>query len=137
MARILVADDDPAMLRLMSRILTGAGHRVASASSGLEVLAKLGLEPEDPAAELPDLIILDIVMPKSDGYTAGMVIRNRERTRRIPIIVVSAMAGSSRVFGAKIDADGFVDKPFSVDRLLSEVRSALGRRADPNPSSGA
>lgn len=128
MAHILIADDDSAIVDLMNVILTKAGHRVTSCASGLETLRKLGLQPEDPAADMPDLIILDIMMPKSDGYTVGTVIRNRDKTRDIPILVVSALREMSPLFRATVNVDGFMSKPFSPDDLLGNVAQLLTNR---------
>ena len=125
MAHILVADDDSAIVDLITTILTKAGHRVSRSGSGLETLRKLGLEPEDASADLPDLTLLDIMMPKSDGYTVGTVIRNRERTRSIPIIIVSALREMSRLFEATVKVDGFLTKPFSPEDLVGSISRAL------------
>jgi two-component system, OmpR family, alkaline phosphatase synthesis response regulator PhoP len=131
MAHILIADDDPAIVDLMTTILSKAGHRVTRSDSGLDTLRKLGLEPENPSAELPDLILLDIMMPKSDGYTVGTVIRNRERTRRIPILIVSALREMSRLFDATVKIEGFLTKPFSPDELLGTVAKILASAKTP------
>ncbi|MBI5241179.1 MAG: response regulator [Elusimicrobia bacterium] len=127
MAHILVADDDSAIVDLITTILSKAGHQISRSASGLETLRKLGLEPEDASVELPDLILLDIMMPKSDGYTVGTVIRNRERTRHIPIIIVSALREMSRLFEATVKVDGFLSKPFSPDDLLGTVNKILAQ----------
>jgi CheY-like chemotaxis protein len=129
MAHILIADDDSTIVDLMAAILGRVGHRITKASSGLDTLRKLGLEPDDPTAELPDLILLDIMMPKSDGYTVGTVIRTRERTREIPIMVVSALREMSRLFDATVKVEGFLTKPFSPEDLLSTVAKILSAKA--------
>ena len=121
MAHILISDDDAGILKLMATILSKAGHEVVTCSSGLETLKKLGVQPEDPSVELPDLLILDIMMPKSDGYTVGTVIRNHLRTRGLPILVVSALREMSRLFTATVQVDGFLSKPFSPEELIAEA----------------
>ena len=131
MAHILIADDEPSIVTLMSEILTHAGHRVSTSYSGLDTLKKLGLEPENPAVELPDLVILDIMMPHSDGYTVGTVIRNRERTRHIPILVVSALREMSRLFDATVKVEGFLTKPFTPEDLLGNVAKILAASKAP------
>ena len=128
MARLLISDDDPNILKMMSAVLSQAGHTVATCSSGIETLKKLGIQPEDPNIELPDLLILDIMMPKSDGYTVGTVIRNNPRTRGIPILVVSALREMSRLFTATVQVDGFLTKPFDPADLISSIAKILERR---------
>lgn len=128
MAQIMVSDDDASVLKLMATILTKAGHKVVTCTSGLETLKKLGIQPDDPAQELPDLLVLDIMMPKSDGYTVGTVIRNNPRTRGIPILVVSALREMSRLFTATVQVDGFLTKPFAPEDLIGNVAKILDKR---------
>lgn len=113
---------------MMSTILEKTGYRVTKSFSGLETLRKLGIQPEDAGAELPDLIILDIMMPKSDGYTVGTVIRNNARTRGIPILVVTALREMSRLFTATVTVDGFLSKPFSPEELTGQIAGILEKR---------
>jgi len=129
MAHILIADDDHATVELMEIILTRADHRITKCGSGRETLKTLGLEPEDPSADLPDLILLDIMMPKTDGYTIGTMIRNHERTRHIPIMIVSALREMSRLFDATVKVEGFLTKPFSPEDLLGTVAKILAAKA--------
>ena len=124
----MVSDDDASILKLMAAILTKAGHKVSTCSSGLETLKKLGIQPEDASVELPDLLVLDIMMPKSDGYTVGTVIRNNPRTRGIPILVVSALREMSRLFTATVQVDGFLTKPFAPEDLIGNVAKILAKR---------
>ncbi|MDD5655884.1 MAG: response regulator, partial [Elusimicrobia bacterium] len=119
------SDDDFGVVDLMATILAKAGHRVSTSASGLETLQKLGLQPDDPAAKLPDLLVLDIMMPKSDGYTVGTVIRNNPRTRALPIVVVSALREMSRLFTATVQVEGFITKPFSPEDLISTIAKVL------------
>ncbi len=128
MAQIMVSDDDAGILALMATILTKAGHKVTTCASGLETIKKLGLQPDDASAELPDLLVLDIMMPKSDGYTVGTVIRNNPRTRGIPILVVSALREMSRLFTATVQVDGFLTKPFAPEDLIGNVAKILAKR---------
>lgn len=128
MAHILISDDDAGILKLMATILSKAGHEVVTCSSGLETLKKLGVQPEDPSVELPDLLVLDIMMPKSDGYTVGTVIRNHPRTRGLPILVVSALREMSRLFTATVQVDGFLSKPFSPEELIADIAQILEKR---------
>lgn len=128
MARILISEDDENVLKVTAKILSKAGHKVSTCTSGLEALRQLGLEPADASVELPDLIILDIMMPKMDGYAVGTVIRSVARTRAIPILVVSALREMSPLFTATVQVNGFLTKPFSPEDLLAEVAKILGQR---------
>jgi len=128
MAQIMVSDDDTSVLKLIATILAKAGHKVTTCASALDTLKKLGLQPDDPAVDLPDLLVLDIMMPKSDGYTVGTVIRNNPRTRNIPILVVSALREMSRLFTATVQVDGFLTKPFAPEDLIGSVAKIIEKR---------
>jgi len=128
MAHILICDDDAAVLKMMAMVLSKAGHKVSTCATGGETLKKLGVQPEDTSSELPELIILDIMMPKSDGYTVGTILRNNIRTRRIPILVVSALREMSRLFTATVQVDGFLTKPFAPEDLVGNVAKILEKR---------
>jgi CheY-like chemotaxis protein len=125
MAEILISDDDVDVLDLMAAILTEAGHTVAKSPSGSDTLKRLGITPDDASAELPDLIVLDIMMPKLDGYTIGNLIRSNPRTHAIPILVLSALQEMSRLFTATVQVEGFLRKPFTPAELLASVVKAL------------
>jgi CheY-like chemotaxis protein len=127
-AQVLVVDDNAAFIRLMTRILNRAGHKVVTCASGLEALKKMGLQPDDESIEPPDLVVLDIMMPKSDGYLVAAACRDSPRTREIPIVVVSALKELSRLFTAKVQVDGFLTKPFSSEELIEKVAKALAKR---------
>ncbi|HAM34355.1 MAG TPA: hypothetical protein DEB40_09085 [Elusimicrobia bacterium] len=128
MANILIADDDPGVVEVMAKILEKAGHVVSKSGSGAETFQALGIRPLDETAFLPDLIILDIMMPRSDGYTVGTMIRNNPRTRDIPILVVSALRELSRLFTATVPVQGFLTKPFVPQELLDRIAQILASR---------
>lgn len=125
MAHILVIDDDPGILTLLATILAKEGHTVAACSSGSDALKKLGVRPAAADSEPPDLVILDIMMPKVDGYSIGKTLRDNPRTRHIPILAVSALRELSRLFTATVQIDGFLHKPFSPEELIVLVRTIL------------
>ena len=124
----MVVDDDADVRQGLSAILGSAGHKVSTCASGLEALKSLGIQPNDDSVDLPDLMVLDIMMPKSDGYVVGTAIRGNTRTRGIPILVVSALPQMSRLFTATLPVDGFLTKPFDPKRLIDVVAKLIGKR---------
>jgi CheY-like chemotaxis protein len=128
MAEILIADDDPDVTKMMAAILRQAGHKVITCDSGVAALKTLGIQPDDATAELPDILILDIMMPKTDGYMAATVIRKNPRTRAIPILVVSALHDLSRLFTATLQVEEFLTKPFTPEDLTGRVAKILKGR---------
>ncbi|MDD5629342.1 MAG: response regulator [Elusimicrobia bacterium] len=130
MAKIMVIDDEADVLLLVEAILTRAGHEVSTCSSGLETLKKLGLQPDDASAELPDLLVLDIMMPKMDGYSVITMVRDNPRTRAIPILVISALDKIPRSSSSPVLMDGYLTKPFTHKDLFGNVEKLLkGRKA--------
>lgn len=110
--KILVADDDPAILEVITLILEDAGYEVTPAANGETV--------ENVHGVLPDLILLDIWMSGMDGRDVCRHLRAKKKTQHIPIIMISANkdAGSTAL---EAGANAFVAKPFDMSRLLSTV----------------
>src|SRR3954454_6904201 len=121
MERVLIVDDDPDIQRLVGYNLAQAGFQVLSASSGRTAL-------ESVQNQLPDLIILDIMMPDVDGMEVCKTLRQRENSRRIPIIMLTARSEEiDRVVGFELGADDYVMKPFSPRELVLRVKSIFRR----------
>ena len=115
---VLVVDDDAEIAYAVSKLLQNEGYNTLKASNGFEALDKL-------VTDKVDLIILDIMMPKLDGLSATMKIREREN---IPIIILSAKSeDSDKILGLSIGADDYVTKPYNPEELLARVRSQLRR----------
>lgn len=127
MARILVVDDEADAALLMRFVLERAGHTVQTASNGQEALLKLGLEPPDPAAVLPDLMLLDVMMPIVDGYTVSLRMRQEPRTASVPILVVTCRGDMRHLFLEAPNVAGFIPKPFNPKDLLLAVEKTLSR----------
>ena len=126
--KILVVDDEPLYVRLLKVNLEAEGYQVSSASNGEEALDLL-------SHDLPDLIILDVIMPKLDG------IKTCERIRQfstVPIILLTALGEEhDRVNGLNIGADDYIVKPFSATELVARVRAVLRRTVNQPESSEA
>ncbi len=118
--RILVVDDDPPSVKMVSFLLREEGYDVITASSGEEALHKI-------AMVTPDLVILDVMMPRIDGLTLCRKIR---QDSDLPIIMLSAKGETmDRVTGLKAGADDYLAKPFEPSELLARVKAVL-RRAE-------
>jgi DNA-binding response OmpR family regulator len=118
---VLVADDDADILALVRFRLERAGCTVLAASDGQTAL-ELALDAE------PDLAVLDVTMPRLDGYEVTRRLREREATRRIPIILLTARVQEADVQqGVDAGADEYVTKPFSPLELGARVQAALAR----------
>src|SRR5436190_17638743 len=115
---IVAADDDPQLLRLMMRNLQFEGYEVIPASNGQQAL-------EEIEEQVPDLVLLDVMMPKMDGFTVCQRVREFST---VPIIIVTARGqDQDKVRGLDLGADDYLTKPFSVDELLARVRAVLRR----------
>jgi DNA-binding response OmpR family regulator len=118
---ILIADDDPDILALVSFRLERAGYEVVQARNGEEAV-------QVALARRPDLAVIDVMMPRIDGYEATRQLRQQEETSRMPIILLTARVQEEDIArGFDAGADDYVRKPFSPQELGSRVQAALGR----------
>ncbi len=123
-ARILVVDDDPNIQRFLTYTLKQEGYEVSSAADGAEGLKKW-------AAEHPDLMLLDVTLPKMDGYQVAAKVRADEAgATHVPIIILTAEADiEQKVRGLRAGADDYQIKPFHPAELLARIKSLLARFA--------
>ncbi|MBI5238908.1 MAG: response regulator [Elusimicrobia bacterium] len=121
MAKILIVDDEEHIVALMRFILEKSGHTVSSVGNGQEALRVLGVDPVDGSAVLPDLLVLDVMMPIMDGYTAAVAIKNCPRTAALPLLVVTAKGDVRHLFEAIPSVAGFFEKPFDPKDLREAV----------------
>jgi CheY-like chemotaxis protein len=118
-ATILVVDDDPAMRRLISIVLSQAGYRVTEAGDGLEALASVERQP-------PAGILLDVMMRGMDGLEVCRRLKGDPATAAIPVVLVSALSDAShRQEGLEAGADEFMGKPVNVSDLRAVVRRVI------------
>jgi two-component system phosphate regulon response regulator PhoB/two-component system alkaline phosphatase synthesis response regulator PhoP len=126
---VMLVDDDPMVLRALSSYLSGHEYRVEGYSSGNELLNAL-------EEGVPDLIILDLKLPGMDGFQICQKLRSDERYARIPVIMLSGMAGEEeKVSGLDMGADDYVVKPFSPEELRSRIKAVLRRASGPDTPS--
>ncbi len=121
--KILIVDDDREMVELIELFLRNAGYTPISAFSGEEALEKA-------FGEKPDLILLDIMMPRIDGWEVLRRIKNDPEARNIPVAFITARTQNiDKMIGLSVmKAAGYITKPFSKQELLSEVRRILDQR---------
>jgi len=122
-ARILAVDDEPPILLLLKRNLSARGYEVITATNGEEALVEIENKP-------PDLIILDLMMPRKDGLEVTLEVRTRLGLTT-PIIVLSARGEErKKVEALDLGADDYLTKPFGMDELVARVRVALRHQRD-------
>jgi two-component system KDP operon response regulator KdpE len=121
---ILVVDDEPRMVEFITMNLELEGFRVVGAANGYEALEKA-------AKDMPDLVILDIMMPHMDGFET---LESLRETSQVPVIFLSAKGEEAdRIRGLDLGADDYIAKPFSTRELISRIKAVL-RRTEPAPS---
>ncbi|MFH2202851.1 MAG: response regulator [Elusimicrobiota bacterium] len=127
---ILVADDNPALQKIMRRLFAAEGVRVVCIGNGLEALA-------NATRDVPDIVILDVNMPGMDGYAVCRALREDYRTRHIPVLMLTGMGpGDAELRGLDMGADDYLTKPFDAKRLKARTESLLRRgrsRMELNP----
>jgi two-component system OmpR family response regulator len=118
-ARLLVVDDEPNIVELLSAALRYAGFEVATATSGNEALQ---------VAERwkPDLLVLDVMLPDLDGFSVVRQLRGRRRV--VPVVFLTAKdANEDKVMGLTVGGDDYVTKPFSLEEMVARIRAVLRR----------
>jgi two-component system phosphate regulon response regulator PhoB len=129
-ARVLVVDDEPDITALVAYHLARAGYRVKTAATGPEALSAIAAEP-------PDLVVLDLMLPGHSGYDVLRELRRREETRDVGVILLTARREEvDRLQGLTEGADDYLTKPFSPDELVLRVKAVLRRLQAPGLAGG-
>jgi CheY-like chemotaxis protein len=115
--KILIVDDDTNLLTILEKRLVASGYEVVVARDGAEALTMVG-------AQMPDLIVMDVIMPKMTGYEVLEKIRGVDSLRKIPAIIISAK-GSMRDFFADLSGVEFMTKPYEIKALLAKIERLL------------
>jgi len=116
---ILIVDDTPANLRLLSQMLEEQGYGVRAVTSGARALKSIATDP-------PDLVLLDIRMPEMDGYTVCEQLKSQPSTREIPVVFISALGETEdKVRAFAVGGVDYVTKPFHVEEVVARVRTHL------------
>lgn len=121
--KILVVEDEPDFLELLKLRFKEDGFAIATATNGIDAVKKA-------RSLLPDLIVLDVMLPELDGFAVCEVLRNDAATASIPVIMVTGLCGQmSRCAGIDSGATDFVTKPTTPDEILSKVKERLQGRS--------
>ena len=121
--RILIVDDEPSIVKMVGKRLEVEGFDVLIAMDGQEGLAKA-------QAESPDLIILDLMLPKLNGYEICTMLKQDTRYQKIPILLLTAKAQSKdEQLGMECGANAYMRKPFQAKELIEKIRSLLAQSA--------
>ena len=115
--KILIVDDEPAMIEVLETRLTGFGYQTCSARDGVEALEKV-------KREKPDLIIMDVMMPRMTGFEALKKIRDNPESHKIPALVVSD--GRMKDYFTNITGVEFISKPYDVKELVNRIEILIG-----------
>lgn len=117
--KIMVVDDSELNLMMMESFIDPMGHEVMTAKNGREALEKIN-------ADLPDLILLDVMMPEMDGFEVCRRLKSKDRTRHIPVIIITALDKvDDNVVGIEAGADDFLTRPFEQKILFARMKALL------------
>ncbi|MFQ6079694.1 MAG: response regulator transcription factor [Thermodesulfobacteriota bacterium] len=114
--KILIVEDETNLAKVIQFNLERAGYRTEGASDGAEAMEKIDLSP-------PDLVLLDLLIPSIDGWEVARRIRGNPETKDIKILMLSIVSNGKKA--SEVGADGYIVKPFSMEKLLNTVNSLL------------
>jgi CheY-like chemotaxis protein len=117
--KVLVVDDDPAILEICSDLLQTEGYTVMVATNGQQALEQIRTDP-------PHVVLMDIMMPVLDGVEACRLVKANPATAEIPVVLMSARTNLTRQSQELASADALVAKPFDIDHLLNTIHDLVG-----------
>lgn len=121
---VLIVDDEENIVELIRMNLLGLGYEVVHAYTGMEAIVKIN-------TLVPDLVLLDLMLPDIDGFQICQMLRMNKKTRQVPIIMITAKSEESdKVDGLMMGADDYITKPFSIRELEARIQSVLRRTED-------
>ncbi|MDO5708135.1 MAG: response regulator transcription factor [Andreesenia angusta] len=127
--KILIIDDEKHIIELLKYNLESCGYKVIKAEDGVQGI-------DTAISELPDLILLDLMLPLIDGVEVCRRLRSDKRTKKIPIIMLTAKSDEmDKIIGLEIGADDYITKPFSIRELIARIKAVLRRAKDLNSNS--
>lgn len=125
MARILIVDDSPSQLLGIQRIVEKLGHETITATDGAAGV-------EAAKSSLPDLVLMDVVMPNLNGFQATRTLKREPTTQHIPVILVTTKdQDTDRMWGMRQGARAYITKPFSEDELLEVIERVFNQKDEP------
>ncbi|MBB4130407.1 MULTISPECIES: twitching motility response regulator PilH [unclassified Xanthomonas] len=125
MARILIVDDSPSQLLGIQRIVERLGHETITATDGAAGV-------EAAKSSLPDLVLMDVVMPNLNGFQATRTLKREPTTQHIPVILVTTKdQDTDRMWGMRQGARAYITKPFSEDELLEVMERVFNQKDEP------
>ena len=125
---VLVVEDYQDAREMYAAYLSFSGYRVAEATNGIEAIEKT-------VELLPDIILMDLALPRMDGWEATRRLKEDERTKHIPIVALTGHALAGHAEGARqAGCDAFVTKPCLPDALVAEIQRMLAAKAEPGPA---
>ena len=128
MALIYIVEDDRNIREIETIALSNSGHVIKSFETAKEFYQKLEVK-------LPDLVLLDIMLPDEDGLEILKKIRNRKHTQKLPVLMLTVKSTElDKVKGLDMGADDYLSKPFDMGELLARIRAMLRRKEDYTPS---
>lgn len=128
MAKIMVVDDEKNVVELLSFIFGKNGHQVIEAYNGNEALEKVGIIQTPNIPVIPDVMVLDIMMPETDGYTVQTKMLENESTKNVPIIILTAKGQMKDLFGMASNVAAYIEKPFDPKILQEKVNEILRKK---------
>lgn len=119
MPKVMIVDDSFSEIQLMESVLKGAGFQVVALSDPADTESRV-------ASEQPDVLLLDVVMPKRNGYEVLRSLRRGDQTKAVPVVMVTSKnLETDRAWGLRQGASEYVTKPFTPDQLLGAVRRVV------------